>query len=115
MIRCSRRLRSLSVAVIAPALLCAQLAGLTHRVEHPRDAADQVAIAAELVAQSEHGSDAQHDCAAYDAATLGGGPPLAADCGAPAQVASDRARVEFHAWVARAPVLGYASRAPPRG
>lgn len=102
-------------------MLCAQSAGHTHRIEHPHDIEDRVALALDRIdhahgpdADSGHDTAEQHDCAAYDAATLGDGPPLSMAATAVAQVASERARLAQHVWLARAPALGYAARAPPR-
>lgn len=113
--RAFRRLRFPLTAWAALALVIAQLAGLAHRIEHPRDLADEIEVAAALAEQGDSGGDTHHDCAAFDAATLSDGPPLVADLGACAQAASARAGTAFRAWAGRAPVLGYASRAPPRG
>lgn len=114
--------RRLVIAVTAIAMLCAQAVGYAHRIEHPHDIEDRVALALDRIehahgegADSGHGTVQPHDCAAYDAATLGDGPPLSTAATAVAQVASERARLAQHVWLARAPALGYASRAPPRG
>lgn len=107
------------LAVLAAAVLCAQFTGAQHRIEH----ADRLAALARFVHAQAAGSAESaslpetapwHDCAAYDAAALGDGPPAAsAFCSPPPAGAARFAGASTPA----APLphaLGYLSRAPPR-
>lgn len=88
--RCSPVARAFSIALIAIALVGAQIAGLVHRIEHApgwdasrtqRHAWVQyergVDIRVYYAQQPDDGRTPRHDCAAYDAGTLGNGPPVA--------------------------------------
>jgi hypothetical protein len=111
--------RAVVTAVVALALLLAQWAGQAHRIAHPNDPEERVAPAWSLLHERSPGvddglGDTLHDCAAYDAAALGAGPPLDASASAlpcatpaPTPVAATRGPGSVDA-------LGYSPRAPPR-
>ena len=110
-----------AVAVIAAVtLLLAQWAGHTHRIEHPHDLEERVALAWSVLDERDHaldhdtGAAPHHDCAAYDAATLSDGPPLAVALGTDPARADERALRAERAWTVAAAALAYQSRAPPR-
>lgn len=123
-IRWPRTARGAVAWVCAATLLLAQWAGLAHRIEHPRDLEERVALAWSVLHEREHGVDhasdhgdgapPHHDCVAYDAATLGIGPPLASALGDDAARVGENTRRAEPARAARAPALAYHSRAPPR-
>jgi hypothetical protein len=131
-LRPSLPLRAL-LALIVAALLCAQLAGVRHRVEHAAHAGVPAAAAGDHHAadgfgrhaadahagldhdsHGEHGSSSLHNCAAFDAAMLGDGPPNAAPATALAPDGAARFGSTTPCAVARTTALGYLSRAPPR-
>ncbi len=102
-------------------MLVAQLAGLQHRIEHAGGAPVEQALVAlddhsESGSAHDHGDPERsaHDCAAYDAATLGGGPPLGGDVCRMTLRLADVAQVAHLAQPGSAPQLGFQSRAPPR-
>jgi hypothetical protein len=135
--------RTILAGWLALSVVGAQIAGLVHRVEHPWPAdvnAAWIERAADAPAQAKQAAhcdaepapshphkaeacaatagrsgdhDPEHDCAAYDALTLGDGPPLAASPISIAPTACmDVALRDAPAHVA-ALVLGYRTRAPP--
>lgn len=105
--------RAISVALLTVALVGAQVAGLTHRVVHA-GLQGQTTVWQTLSPQDKDGNGFAHDCAAYDAATLGNGPPLlqAAWSAAPLP---PLVHATFHVAVAdSSPNLPFHPRAPPR-
>jgi hypothetical protein len=115
-------MRKLMAFALAATMLVAQLAGLQHRIEHaggaPLDHAPVFAV-------HDHGEGAPvddhtdagrstHDCGAYDAATLGDGPPLGSDACRTTLRLPEAARIAHLAQPGSAPQLGFQSRAPPR-
>jgi hypothetical protein len=113
-----------SIALLALALASAQIAGVTHRVEHANLWAD-AEHADDRVDQSHDGDGHSHDqhpdeqgpehnCAAYDAATLGDGPPQAISQSQPHRPVH-AAPIRCALLVAdNSPHLPFHSRAPPR-
>lgn len=103
---------SVALAVLSLiTLLWAQAAGYAHRIAHPRTPST---ITKSLTApNAEQGFGEHHDCAAFDAATLGDGPPqllfLPAAWAVPAFCHSFSSLPRFAASLR----LGYSSRAPP--
>ncbi len=123
----------MAVAWLALSMLAAQLAGFGHRIAHPHGLAGGIA----QVAPSNRGHapqhlhhlghvhhehdaaaggdvDGAHDCAAYDAATLGDGPPKPAVITAAAPPPSAALGPLGLTQPGSAPQLGFRSRAPPR-
>jgi hypothetical protein len=111
----TRRVAVLLAVVFGLALGVAQMAGHAHRIAHAHgqehhDCETEHDHAFALFAPA----DAEHNCAAFDAATLGDGPPAA--------VALDRGRMPVGTpAVPASPALfcvgcwpDYLSRAPPR-
>lgn len=122
---CRRYLRrgSLLLALwLTVCLVGTQIAGLGHRIEHPTGDGRPLLVGAH---QHEHGLDdahahdavdlhAAHHCAAYDAATLGNGPPVwLASTQQPPPPTSGIA-VEPEPRAGRASHLAFRPRAPPR-
>ena len=108
-------LRRLSfVALLALALVGAQIAGVAHRIEHAPTPSEHDGHAHGPSADQDHGGSPSHDCAAYDAATLGDGPPL--------QIATQTSTRPAHVAIATivsavadtSPHLPFHPRAPPR-
>jgi hypothetical protein len=111
----TRRAAALLAVVLGLALGVAQMAGHAHRIAHAHgqehhDCETEHAHALALFAPS----DVEHSCAAFDAATLGDGPPATAaleqarvPVGAPAVLASPAPSC-IDCWP------DYLSRAPPR-
>ncbi len=107
--------RACSTALLALALIGAQFAGVKHRIEHAPVLDDHSAYAL-LEHDHDHEDDRlpTHDCAAYDAAAVGDGPPLAqsrwiSDPTPKALVAALVSKVAD-----TSPQLPFHSRAPPR-
>jgi hypothetical protein len=127
--------------LLATALVVSQFAGLLHRVEHPDvvngngapfswvtvalDDAHAVIVdgspdrdTASVLDQpgSDHDSNdgLAHHCAAYDAATLGNGPPLGTAVAATFQGAQHAPCSRLTGLTEHAVAAGYFSRAPPR-
>ncbi|HZW23399.1 hypothetical protein [Noviherbaspirillum sp.] len=96
--------RAAIACMLVAALLFAQWAGLSHRVDH----------AAYMSAASDgHDSDTGHSCAAFDAAAVADAihlPPFAAPLQASTRILALWAA--FASWDAP-PVLHFSSRAPP--
>lgn len=117
--------RALSIAALAVAVAGAQIAGGVHRIEHAqKSSAPRAGWHASW--QHDHGADPVHlsahedgrkpvhDCAAYDAATLGNGPPIARPL-LLADPAPEAALTAAAFTVAdNSPHLPFQSRAPPR-
>ncbi len=117
-----RRLRLPISALLAIALVCAQLAGLHHRIEHPGSnsfgwpvvIADASADTQDEARNADAPKRGVHHCALYDAATLGdsiGGAVVTFAAPCPELLtAPDFSSAAPHGTAA----LGFHSRAPPR-
>lgn len=113
-----RRLKHSTLAValtawLAVALVGSQIAGQIHRVEHVPAQAGQFSEDA-LSIHADDGDSSRHDCAAYDAAALGDGPPVAQSTFAAASLPRPVATAHFVAVADNSPNLPFHSRAPPR-
>ncbi len=120
----SRVPQALLLALLAVAIVGAQLVGLVHRVEH---GGGQAALAA-LLLPHEHGEDCRHDppratsgsesspehnCAAIDALTLGDGPLLAVHAQAADVQAAQRVAIVAERQAGRTAYRLFDARAPP--
>lgn len=138
--------RGLVVGWLALGLVGAQLAGLIHRIEHPR--APVGALALERLVQLSHAAgersegdlhashghqahtwhplvlvhapspgsaeeEPRHDCAAYDALTLGDGPPLSPATATRTAPYCTAVAVPESVPAGLVRVRGYCARAPP--
>lgn len=101
----SARLRLALAALSIFTLLWAQAAGYAHRIAHPRTLLP--------APHAEQGFGEHHDCAAFDAATLGDGPPQLLFLPAAWAVAALCHRFSSVPRLAALVQLGYRSRAPP--
>lgn len=117
-----------STALLAVALVSAQIAGVAHRIEHAPGSDLQHRLALLQYGENfdDHSHDGRaeqhhhgdhtpkHDCAAYDAATLGNGPPLAQ--ASPSLTAPPHLPVTavFSTVADNSPHLPFHPRAPPR-
>lgn len=125
-------------ALVATALLTAQLAGVAHRIEHPLGQFGDIVLAdslwggatremhdhasphdakaglqLEADAAHDHDHPSAHDCAAYDAAACATGPPRnPTACLAPIVAARTVALLHL-SQPGSAAQLGFRSRAPP--
>lgn len=112
--------RDTLLVLLAAAVVLAQSAGLTHRIEHgPGSAAyaERVAHFERALAEPAQERDAQtpaHDCALFDAATLNDAPPQAIVLTGEVPPQATHAAGQAVVVLSAEPALGYASRAPPR-
>lgn len=122
--------RAFSVALLAAALVGAQIAGVEHRIAHApgsdqhrahwqallHDRNDEEHSREDHAHHVHDGGDEApaHDCAAYDAATLGDGPPIASSKPAATPPPQSARSTGGNAVVDNCPHLPFHSRAPPR-
>lgn len=108
-----RSSQQLLAIVLMAALLCAQWAGLSHRVAHADGKAAWSALKSQT--DSESGKDAGHSCSLFDAAALGTGIHTAPF--ALALLGNVRVLASWTAFVSwNVPfTCHFSSRAPPRG
>lgn len=100
-------------ALLAVALVGSQVAGQVHRVKHAPVHAGQLVERALLFA-ADGGNGSQHDCAAYDAAALGDGPPVTHSVSTEAFLPCSVPTAQIVAVVGNLPHLPFQARAPPR-
>jgi len=106
--------RAASVVLIAVALISAQSAGVSHRISHASWTQSQRLASNPLLSSGDDDRGGEHDCAAYDVATLADGTASAL----PAPIAAlpvhfISATIHF-AVTDNSPHLPFHSRAPPR-
>ena len=106
-------LRACSIALLAIALAGAQIAGVAHRIAHAPGLGGPASWQT-LLQEQDGGRTPAHDCAAYDAAILGDGPPLAQSAPASAPRVQHLHAAAFSAVFDSSPLLPFQSRAPPR-
>lgn len=104
--------RTFAIALLAVVLAGAQVAGVTHRITHAPGLGGQASWQTQQ--NQDGGRTPAHDCAAYDAATLADGPPLAQSASASTPPTQHLHAAVFSAVADRSPHLPFHSRAPPR-
>ncbi len=105
--------RACSIALVAILLAGAQIAGVGHRIAHAPGIGGQASWQT-LLQEQDGGSTPAHDCAAYDAAALSDGPPLAPPASASSPPTQHLNAAAFSAVADSSPHLPFHSRAPPR-
>lgn len=104
-----------SIALLSVALVGAQIAGVEHRIDHAPGLGDQSAQwQAPLQQDQDNDRSPAHDCAAYDAATVGEGPPLAQSAWTSDSTPESVPATMVSTVADSSPHLPFHPRAPPR-
>lgn len=106
--------RAFSIALLAVALVGAQGAGFEHRIAHAPGSDQHRAHGYALLHDNDSDHAPVHDCSAYDAATLGNGPPIARSEPSAALPPQPTPTAIVNAVADNSPHLPFQSRAPPR-